>query len=44
MTLNTMSDLGADAILAIRSDVSDLGHIGQEICACGAAVKIRRAG
>jgi uncharacterized protein YbjQ (UPF0145 family) len=44
MTLSTMSDLGADAILAIRSDVSDLGHIGQEICACGPAVKIRRAG
>jgi uncharacterized protein YbjQ (UPF0145 family) len=44
MTLSTMSDLGADAILAIRFDVSDLGGIGQEICAYGTAVKIRRVG
>ena len=35
---------GADAILAMRSGVSDLGGIGQEICACGPAVKIRRVG
>ena len=35
---------GADAILAMRFDVSDLGNIGQEICAYGTAVKIRRVG
>jgi uncharacterized protein YbjQ (UPF0145 family) len=34
---------GADAILAMRFDVSDLGNLGQEICAYGTAVKIRRA-
>jgi uncharacterized protein YbjQ (UPF0145 family) len=35
---------GADAILAMRFDVSDLGNIGQEICAYGTAVKIRLPG
>jgi uncharacterized protein YbjQ (UPF0145 family) len=34
---------GADAILAMRFDVNDLGNLGQEICAYGTAVKIRRA-
>ncbi|MGD0706086.1 MAG: YbjQ family protein [Trebonia sp.] len=34
---------GADAILAMRFDVSELENIGQEICAYGTAVKIRRA-
>ena len=34
---------GADAILAMRFDVSDLQGVGQEICAYGTAVKIRRA-
>jgi len=34
---------GADAILAMRFDVNELGGIGQEICAYGTAVKIRRA-
>jgi uncharacterized protein YbjQ (UPF0145 family) len=34
---------GADAILAMRFDVSELQNVGQEICAYGTAVKIRRA-
>ena len=34
---------GADAILAMRFDVNELGGSGQEICAYGTAVKIRRA-
>jgi uncharacterized protein YbjQ (UPF0145 family) len=34
---------GADAILAMRFDVNELGGTGQEICAYGTAVKIRRA-
>ena len=34
---------GAEAILAMRFDVNELGGIGQEICAYGTAVKIRRA-
>ena len=33
---------GADAILAMRFDVNELGGSGQEICAYGTAVKIRR--
>ena len=32
-----------DAILAMRFDVNELQGIGQEICAYGTAVKIRRA-
>jgi len=35
---------GADAILAMRFDVNELQNIGQEICAYGTAVKVRRAG
>ena len=34
---------GAEAILAMRFDVNELQGIGQEICAYGTAVKIRRA-
>ena len=34
---------GADAILAFRFDVNELQNVGQEICAYGTAVKIRRA-
>lgn len=33
---------GADAVLAMRFDANDLGNIGQEICAYGTAVKIRK--
>jgi uncharacterized protein YbjQ (UPF0145 family) len=33
---------GADAILAMRFDVNDVQGIGQEICAYGTAVKVRR--
>ena len=33
---------GADAILAMRFDANDLMNIGQEICAYGTAVKIRK--
>jgi uncharacterized protein YbjQ (UPF0145 family) len=33
---------GADAILAMRFDVNELQGIGQEICAYGTAVKVRR--
>lgn len=32
---------GADAILAMRFDASELRDIGQEICAYGTAVRIR---
>lgn len=35
-------DLGADAILAMRFDANDLGGMGQEMCAYGTAVKIRK--
>ena len=34
--------LGADAVLAMRFDADDLWNIGQEICAYGTAVKIRK--
>jgi uncharacterized protein YbjQ (UPF0145 family) len=34
---------GANAILAMRFDVNELHGIGQEICAYGTAVKVRRA-
>lgn len=34
--------LGADAILAMRFDANDLGDLGQEMCAYGTAVKIRK--
>ncbi len=34
--------LGADAVLAMRFDANDLWNIGQEICAYGTAVKIRK--
>jgi uncharacterized protein YbjQ (UPF0145 family) len=33
---------GADAVLAMRFDANDLKDIGQEICAYGTAVKIRK--
>jgi uncharacterized protein YbjQ (UPF0145 family) len=33
---------GADAILAMRFDANDLQDIGQEICAYGTAVKVRK--
>jgi uncharacterized protein YbjQ (UPF0145 family) len=33
---------GADAVLAMRFDANDLWSIGQEICAYGTAVKIRK--
>jgi uncharacterized protein YbjQ (UPF0145 family) len=35
---------GADAILAMRFDVDELENIGQEICAYGTAVKVRKLG
>jgi uncharacterized protein YbjQ (UPF0145 family) len=34
---------GADAILAMRFDVNELQNIGQEICAYGTGVKVRRS-
>ena len=34
---------GADAVLAMRFDANDLGSLGQEICAYGTGVKIRKA-
>jgi uncharacterized protein YbjQ (UPF0145 family) len=34
---------GAETILAMRFDVNELQNIGQEICAYGTAVKIRRS-
>ena len=34
---------GGDAVLAMRFDVNELQNVGQEICAYGTAVKIRRA-
>ena len=33
---------GADAVLAMRFDVNDVQGVGQEICAYGTAVKVRR--
>jgi uncharacterized protein YbjQ (UPF0145 family) len=33
---------GADAVLAMRFDASELFQVGQEICAYGTAVKIRK--
>jgi uncharacterized protein YbjQ (UPF0145 family) len=33
---------GADAVLAMRFDANDLKDLGQEICAYGTAVKIRK--
>lgn len=33
---------GADAVLAMRFDANDLWDVGQEICAYGTAVKVRR--
>ena len=33
---------GGDAVLAMRFDVSELQGVGQEICAYGTAVKIRK--
>ncbi|GAA2577582.1 YbjQ family protein [Actinomadura fulvescens] len=35
-------DLGADAVLAMRFDANDLGDMGQEMCAYGTAVKVRK--
>jgi uncharacterized protein YbjQ (UPF0145 family) len=33
---------GADPVLAMRFDANELWDLGQEICAYGTAVKIRR--
>jgi uncharacterized protein YbjQ (UPF0145 family) len=41
--IEAATEKGADAILAMRFDVNELQNIGQEICAYGTAVKIRRA-
>jgi uncharacterized protein YbjQ (UPF0145 family) len=38
----TAADKGAGAVLAMRFDVSELQNVGQEICAYGTAVKIRK--
>jgi uncharacterized protein YbjQ (UPF0145 family) len=38
----TAAGKGADAVLAMRFDVSELQNIGQEICAYGIGVKIRK--
>jgi uncharacterized protein YbjQ (UPF0145 family) len=38
----TATSKGADAVLAMRFDVSELQGIGQEICAYGTGVKIRK--
>ena len=35
---------GANAGLAIRFDTSELGSTWTEICACGTAVRVTRAG
>ena len=40
--VQSAQERGADAILAMRFDANDLGNIGQEICAYGTAVKIRK--
>jgi uncharacterized protein YbjQ (UPF0145 family) len=34
--------LGANAILAMRFDANDLGDLGQEMCAYGTAVRVRK--
>jgi uncharacterized protein YbjQ (UPF0145 family) len=36
------AERGADAVLAMRFDVSELQGVGQEICAYGTGVKIRK--
>jgi uncharacterized protein YbjQ (UPF0145 family) len=41
--IEAATEKGADAILAMRFDVNELQNVGQEICAYGTAVKIRRA-
>ena len=35
---------GANAVIAFRFDTSELGSTWTEICACGTAVKVSRAG
>ena len=35
--------LGANAVLAMRFDVNDLGDFGQEMCAYGTAVRVQKA-
>ena len=42
--IEAATEKGADAILAMRFDVNELQNVGQEICAYGTAVKIRRVG
>jgi uncharacterized protein YbjQ (UPF0145 family) len=39
---DAVQERGGDAVLAMRFDVSELQGIGQEICAYGTAVKIRK--
>jgi uncharacterized protein YbjQ (UPF0145 family) len=38
----TAAERGADAVLAMRFDVSEIQGVGQEICAYGTGVKIRK--
>lgn len=40
--IETAQERGADAVLAMRFDANDLGNMGQEICAYGTAVKVRK--
>jgi uncharacterized protein YbjQ (UPF0145 family) len=39
---DAVAEKGGDAVLAMRFDVSELQGVGQEICAYGTAVKIRK--
>ena len=41
--IEAATEKGADAILAMRFDADELQNVGEEICAYGTAVKIRRA-
>lgn len=41
--IRAAEELGADAVLAIRFETSELRDVGTEICAYGTAVKIRKA-
>jgi uncharacterized protein YbjQ (UPF0145 family) len=42
--IEAATELGADAVLAMRFETSELRDIGSEICAYGTAVKVRAVG
>jgi uncharacterized protein YbjQ (UPF0145 family) len=42
--IEAATELGADAVLAMRFETSELRDIGTEMCAYGTAVKVRAVG